>query len=90
MSTFGFRAEPIAIAAAIRAVLLAAMAFGLDWTAEQLAAVMLAVELVLALFLRTQVVSERTARRAGTSLEEVTRVARSPYGTMRADRWPPT
>ena len=55
--------EPVAIAAAVRAVLLAGMAFGLDWTAEQLAAVMLAVEAVLALVVRQTVTSPDTLRR---------------------------
>lgn len=47
--------EPVAIAAAIRAVLLAATAFGLSWTPEQIAAFMLAVEAVLALVTRQKV-----------------------------------
>lgn len=71
----GFRAEPVAVTAAIRACLMVAMSFGLGWTAEQLAAVMLAVELVLALFLRGQVTSERTLDAAGTSGHEVRGVA---------------
>lgn len=41
--------EPILIATAIRAVILAAIGFGLDWTGEQVAQVMLAVEAVTAL-----------------------------------------
>lgn len=47
--------EPVAIAAALRSVLVAAMAFGLDLTAEQVAAVVIAVEAVLALFIRSKV-----------------------------------
>lgn len=47
--------EPVAIAAALRAVLLAAMAFGLKMSADQMAAVMVAVEAILALFVRSKV-----------------------------------
>jgi len=47
--------EPVAIAAAVRAVLVAAVAFGLDWSGEQVAALVAAVELVLGLLVRSQV-----------------------------------
>lgn len=47
--------EPVAIAAAVRAVLLAAMAFGWHLSAEQVAAVAIAVEAVSALFVRSKV-----------------------------------
>ena len=47
--------EPVAIATAIRSVILMAVSFGLHWTAEQIAAVMIAVEAVLALVVRSQV-----------------------------------
>lgn len=47
--------EPVAVAAAIRAVLVAAVAFGLDFTAEQIVAVVVAIELVLGLFVRSKV-----------------------------------
>ena len=47
--------EPVALAAAVRAVLLAAMAFGLSLSVEQLAAVMFAVEAVLAVVVRQRV-----------------------------------
>lgn len=47
--------EPALIAAAVRACLLAATAFGLEWTAEQVAALLLAVEAVLAVFVRQSV-----------------------------------
>lgn len=49
------RNEPVAIAAALRVVLLAAMAFGLKLSVEQVAAVAVAVETVLALFVRSKV-----------------------------------
>ena len=52
--------EPVAIAAAVRAILLALGAFGFQLTAEQLAAVMLAVEAVLALTVRSTVTSPAT------------------------------
>lgn len=47
--------EPVAIAAAVRSVVLLAVAFGLKWTPEQIAAIMVALEAVLALFVRSQV-----------------------------------
>lgn len=47
--------EPALIAGAIRAVILCAVAFGLRWSPEQIATLMLAVEAVLTLFLRSQV-----------------------------------
>lgn len=50
-----FGREPVVIASAIRAILLCGMAFGLAWSAEQMAAVMVAVEAVLALITRQQV-----------------------------------
>lgn len=55
--------EPVAIAAALRAVLLAVMAFGVGVSGAQLAAVMLAVEAVLALVTRARVTP--TANDAG-------------------------
>lgn len=53
--------EPVLIGGAIRAVLLAAMAFGLQVTPEQLAAVMLAVEAVIALVTRAFVTPNHLA-----------------------------
>lgn len=47
--------EPVAITAAVRAVILAATAFGLNWTAEQVAAIMIAVEAILAIVVRQSV-----------------------------------
>ena len=67
-----FGREPVLIAGAIRAVILVGTAFGLDWTAEQIAAVMLAVEAVLAAVTRQTVTSPATLRDAGTSKAEVT------------------
>lgn len=50
------KSEPVAIAAAIRSVILVAVAFGLKWSPEQIATLMIAVEAVMALFVRSQVV----------------------------------
>lgn len=47
--------EPVAVAAAVRAVLVVAIGFGLDMDTEQLASIVVAVELNLALFTRSQV-----------------------------------
>lgn len=53
--------EPVLIGGAIRAVILAAVAFGLTVTPEQLAALMLAVEAVLALVTRALVTPNQLA-----------------------------
>ena len=53
--------EPVALSAALRAVMLAGMAFGLHLSVEQLAAVMLAVEMVLALLTRANVTPNQLA-----------------------------
>ena len=50
-----FNREPVAIAAAIRALLVVAVGFGLDLSGEQVASIVVAVELVLGLFVRSQV-----------------------------------
>jgi hypothetical protein len=47
--------EPVAISAAVRAVLVCLGAFGLGLSAEQIAAVVVAVEAVLALVVRRRV-----------------------------------
>ena len=53
--------EPVMIAAAIRAVILAAVSFGLNVTAEQTATLMVAVESVLALVTRSLVTPNQLA-----------------------------
>lgn len=52
-----FGREPVAITAAIRAVILCAVLFGLSLSPEQIAGVMLAVEAILALVTRSQTVA---------------------------------
>lgn len=47
--------EPVAVAAALRAVMVCAVAFGLELDGEQIAALVVAVELVLGLFVRSKV-----------------------------------
>lgn len=47
--------EPVAIVAAIEALLALAIGFGLDVTAEQMALIVAATTAVLALFVRSQV-----------------------------------
>lgn len=49
------RTEPVAIAAAVQSVLVAAVAFGVNISAEQLAAVNVALMAVLGLFVRSRV-----------------------------------
>lgn len=53
--------EPSLIAGALRAIILAGTAFGLKWTAEQIAATMLAVEAVLTLVTRALVTPNQLA-----------------------------
>ena len=53
--------EPVLIGAAVRAVIFAAMAFGVHVTMEQLAALMAAVEAVLALVTRALVTPNQLA-----------------------------
>ena len=53
--------EPVMIAAAIRAVIVAAIAFGLDMTPEQMGSLMLAVEAILAVVTRSQVTPNQLA-----------------------------
>lgn len=50
--------EPVAIAAAARAVIACAVAFGLSWSAEQVAALVVAVEVVSGLLVRSKVSPE--------------------------------
>jgi hypothetical protein len=53
--------EPSLIAGAIRAIILVGTAFGLHWSADQIAAVMLAVEAVLTLLVRSVVTPNHIA-----------------------------
>lgn len=55
-----FGREPVAIAAAVRAIILCVVAFGVDLSGEQIAAVMLAVEAVLAVITRQSVTPNQT------------------------------
>jgi hypothetical protein len=64
--------EPVAIAAAVRLVLLAAMTFGLHLTTEQLVASMTALEAVLALSTRANVTPNASA--SSSSAGTVTKV----------------
>lgn len=48
-------AEPVAIAAAVRAILVMAAAYGLGLTGDQIAATVVAVEAVLAVIVRAKV-----------------------------------
>ena len=49
------KTEPVALAAAVKAVLVVGVAFGAGLTAEQLAAVVVAVEVIAGLFVRSRV-----------------------------------
>lgn len=47
--------EPVLIVEAVKAIILCAVAFGLDWTGDQVAAVMLVVFSISAVFTRSKV-----------------------------------
>jgi len=51
-----FGRDPVLWATATRTIILVAVAFGLKWTPEQIAATMLAVEAILALLVHSKVV----------------------------------
>lgn len=55
MSKVNFNTEPVAISAAVRALLYVLLAFGTGITAEQIASIVVAVELTTALFVRSKV-----------------------------------
>ncbi len=50
-----WKIEPVVIATLVRSAVLLATAFGLKWSAEQIAAIMVFVEAVLALVVRGSV-----------------------------------
>lgn len=49
------KSEPVLIAAAINAVIAVAVAFGLNWTAEQVGLVVAAVQAIIAVIVRQKV-----------------------------------
>jgi hypothetical protein len=49
--------NPVLLAGAVRTIILCAVSFGLQWTPEQIASTMLAVEAVLGLFVKSNTVS---------------------------------
>lgn len=55
VSGMKIRSEPVAVAAAVQAVMVAAVAFGVNVSAEQLAAVNAALIAVMGLFVRSRV-----------------------------------
>lgn len=63
--------EPVAIAAAVRAVLVAVAGFGFDLEPEQIAGIVLAVEAVLAVAVRGSVYAPAT-------VDEMTRPTQEP------------
>jgi hypothetical protein len=68
MNLLGDR-EPVMVAAAIRAVIMCAVAFGLNWSGEQVAAVMLMVEAVLAVVTRQNTASPANVAEATGSTD---------------------
>ena len=57
-----FDNEPVMVLFAVRAILLAAISFGLNWTGEQVATFMIAVEAVAAVFTRGKVTPNPNVR----------------------------
>ena len=73
---WGFRAEPAAVAEFIRLALIAVIGFGLlNWTVEQQAMVLAVVSAGLSFFVRQNVTSQETLKKAGTSQAQVEAVA---------------
>lgn len=84
---WGFRAEPNAVAEAIRQGVIALVGFGvLHWTTEQQALLLAFVSAALSLFVRSQVTTESTLRKAGTTKDVVEAVAVDPYKTMQVQQ----
>jgi pilus assembly protein TadC len=80
---FGFRAEPVAIITLVQAILGVAVAFDVgNLTQERQAMIVVLVNAFLGVFLRSQVTSETTLRRAGTTKTEVQSVADDPARVM--------
>jgi hypothetical protein len=76
---FGFRAEPVAIITLVQAAIGLAVAFDIGGlTQERQAAIILIANALLGVFLRSQVTSETTLRKAGTTKTEVQNVADDP------------
>lgn len=81
------RDNSAAIATAIRSVILCAIAFGLEWTADQIAATMLAVESVLAVIVgKTTVAASKVERREAAAHERGFQMGTG-NGTTHA-KWP--
>lgn len=80
---FGFRAEPVAIITLVQALLGVLVAFDVgDLTQERQAMIVVLANALLGVFLRSQVTSETTLRRAGTTKTEVQNVADDPRRVM--------
>jgi pilus assembly protein TadC len=76
---FGFRAEPVAIITLVQAVLGVLVAFDVGGlTQERQAMIVVLANALLGVFLRSQVTSETTLRKAGTTKTEVQNVADDP------------
>lgn len=76
---FGFRAEPVAIITLVQALLGVAVAFDIgNLTAERQAMIVVLANAILGVFLRSQVTSETTLRKAGTTKTEVSSIADDP------------
>ncbi len=85
----GFRAEPVAIITLVQAALGVMVAFDVKLTPEQQALIVVLVNAVLGVFLRSQVTSETTLREAGTTRGEVKSVADDRYAVMKVTRVTP-
>jgi hypothetical protein len=85
-STFGFRTEPVLVSAFVAALLIALVEFGVPITAGQQTAIQTLIAAGFALFARSQVTSESTLRRAGTTTAEVEATAANPYARLRVRR----
>jgi hypothetical protein len=84
-----FGREPVVIAAAVRAIIVCAVAFGLKWTPEQIGATMLAVEAILAVITRQSVTPNQTVRDSFVKLPAAMMVALLGLGLMGCAKPPP-
>ena len=81
---WGFRVEPTGVAELVRQVMFMLIIFGvIHWTDVQQGAVLSVVSAILSLITRASTASEHTLRQAGTSSEEVKKIAVNPVVELR-------
>jgi hypothetical protein len=80
---WGFRVAPTLVAEALRQLMFLAIGFKfIEWTSEQQGLVLSFVSALLAFFVSQNVTTNKTIERAGTTPEEVHKVAQNPDQVM--------